>query len=316
MRAYLGIDIGGTNIKAALVSEEGGLVAFLSMPWSGGAAGDAVDVVSRLTQNLTSANEDHEVVACGVGSAGLVDTRTGVVRLSPNLSEWHDVELRRMVAEAIGLPTRIENDANAAAYGEYLAGAARGTTNAIVLTIGTGIGGGLILNGSLYRGGGFAGEVGHMTIERDGDPCPCGNAGCLERMANAEAVVRSVSRLLDGGRESVLAATGVAKALTAKEVGRAAAAGDAVATEALEEVGRALGAGLANLVLTLDPDVIVIGGGVAAAGEPLLAPTRAEMAQRCYGSSVSLPRVVPAELGNTAGVVGAALLARDEFPPV
>jgi glucokinase len=316
VRAYLGIDIGGTNIKAALVSEEGGLVAFLSMPWSGGAAGDAVDVVSRLTQNLTSANEDHEVVACGVGSAGLVDTRTGVVHLSPNLSEWHDVELRRMVAEAVGLPTRIENDANAAAYGEYLAGAARGATNAIVLTIGTGIGGGLILDGNLYRGGGFAGEVGHMTIERDGDPCPCGNAGCLERMANAEAVVRSVRRLLDGGRESVLAVTGVAKALTAKEVGRAAAAGDAVATEALEEVGRALGAGLANLVLTLDPDVIVIGGGVAAAGEPLLAPTRAEMARRCYGSSVSLPRVVPAELGNTAGVVGAALLARDEFPPV
>jgi len=298
------------------VSEECGLGAFLSMSWSGGAAGDAVAVVSRLTQNLTSANEDHEVVACGVGSAGLVDTRTGVVRLSPNLPEWHDVELRRMVAEAIGLPIRIENDANAAAYGEYLAGAARGTTNAVVLTIGTGIGGGLILNGSLYRGGGFAGEVGHMTIERDGDPCPCGNAGCLERMANAEAVVRGVRRLLDGGRESVLAVTGVAKALTAKEVGRAAAAGDAVATEALEEVGRALGAGLANLVLTLDPDVIVIGGGVAAAGEPLLAPTRAEMAQRCYGSSVSLPRVVPAELGNTAGVVGAALLARDEFPPV
>jgi len=135
VRAYLGIDIGGTNIKAALVSEEGGLVAFLSMSWSGGAAGDAVAVVSRLTQNLTSANEDHEVVACGVGSAGLVDTRTGVVRLSPNLPEWHDVELRRMVAEAIGLPIRIENDANAAAYGEYLAGAARGTTNAVVLTI-------------------------------------------------------------------------------------------------------------------------------------------------------------------------------------
>jgi len=316
VRTYLGIDIGGTNIKAALVSEGGGLVAFLSMPWSGGAAGDAVDVVSRLKQNLTSANEDHEVVACGVGSAGLVDTRTGVVRLSPNLSEWHDVELRRMVAEAVGLPTRIENDANAAAYGEYLAGAARGATNAIVLTVGTGIGGGLILNGSLYRGGGFAGEVGHTTIERDGDPCPCGNTGCLERVANAEAVVRSVRRLLDGGRESVLAVTGVAEALTANDVGRAAAAGDAVATEALEEVGRALGAGLANLALTLDPDVIVIGGGVAAAGEPLLAPARAEMAQRCYGSSVSLPRVVPAELGNTAGVIGAALLARDEFPPV
>ncbi|MEA3409206.1 MAG: ROK family protein [Candidatus Eisenbacteria bacterium] len=314
MRAYLGIDIGGTNIKAALVSKEGALVAFRSMPWSGGPAGDAVDVVSRLTQNLTNVNKDHEIVACGVGSAGLVDTSSGVVRLSPNLPEWHDVELRRMVAEALGLPTTIENDANAAAYGEYLAGAARGATNAVVLTIGTGIGGGLILNGALYRGGGFAGEVGHTTVERDGEPCLCGNAGCLERLASAEAVVRSVRRLISEGRESVLVTTETAAALTAKEVGEAAASGDAVAAEALEQVGRALGAGLANLVLTLDPDVIVIGGGVAAAGEPLLAPTRAEMARRCYCGSASLPRVVPAELGNTAGVVGAALLARDEFP--
>ena len=314
MKAYLGIDIGGTNIKAALVSPEGALVAFRSMPWSGGAVADAVDVVSRLKVDLTSANEDHEVVACGVGSAGLVDTSAGVVRLSPNLPEWRDVELRRKVAEALGLPTNIENDVNAAAYGEYVAGAARGATNAVVLTLGTGIGGGLILDGKLFRGGGFAGEVGHTTIERDGDACRCGNAGCLEQLANAGAVVRSVRRLVDEGRESVLVTTGAATALTAEKVGEAAAAGDAVATEALEETGRALGAGLANLVLTLDPDVIVIGGGVAAAGEPLLAPARDEMVRRCYCSGASRTRVVPAELGDTAGVVGAALLARDEFP--
>ncbi len=314
MKAYLGIDIGGTNIKAALVSSEGAVVDFRSMPWSGRAAVDAVDVVSTLTQNLTSANEGHEIVACGVGSAGLVDTAAGVVRLSPNLPEWRDVELQRMVAEALGLPTSIENDANAAAYGEFVAGAARGATNAVVLTLGTGIGGGLILEGKLYRGGGFAGEIGHMTVDLDGDPCPCGSAGCLERLANAEAVVRNVHRLVEGGQKSVLVTTGATTVLTAKEVGEAAAAGDAVATEALEETGRALGAGLANLVLILDPDVIVIGGGVAAAGEPLMAPARDEMARRCYCSRAALPPVVPAELGSTAGVVGAALLARDELP--
>lgn len=316
MKAYLGIDVGGTNIKAALVSNEGAVVDFRSMSWSGRAATDAVGVISGLKINLTNTNEDHEVVACGVGSAGLVDASVGVVRLSPNLPEWHDVELRRMVAEAIGLPTCIGNDANAAAYGEFVAGAARGATNAVVLTLGTGIGGGLILDGKLYRGGGFAGEVGHMTIDRDGDPCPCGSKGCLERLANAEAVVRNVRGLLDGGRKSVLVTTGVARALTAEKVGAAAAAGDAVAMEALEETGRALGAGLANLVLVLDPDVIVIGGGVAAAGESLLAPARAEMALRCYCSGAALPPVVPAELGSTAGVVGAALLARDELPSV
>ncbi|MFH1689012.1 MAG: ROK family protein [Candidatus Eisenbacteria bacterium] len=314
MRAYLGVDIGGTNIKAALVSEEGVLLSFRNTRWSGGAAAAAVDVVSRLGLDLTSSAESHEVIACGVGSAGLVDTAAGVVRLSPNLPEWRDVKLRRMIAAALGLPTNIENDANAAAYGEYVVGAARGSSNAVVLTLGTGIGGGLILDGRLYRGAGFAGEVGHMTIDQDGEECLCGNAGCLERLANAEAVVRNVHRLVDSGRESILVTGGNRSTLTAEQVGEAAAAGDAVATEALDRTGRALGAGLANLVVILDPDVIVIGGGVAAAGEPLLAPARDEMARRCYCGGASLPRVVPAELGSTAGVVGAALLARDELP--
>ena len=313
MKALLGFDIGGTNIKAALVSDEGGLLSFRSTPWSGGAASDAVGVVAKLGLELSNSGEGHEVVACGVGSAGLIDTAAGVVRLSPNLPEWHDVELRRMVADALGLPTNIENDANAAAYGEYVAGAAKGAANAVVLTLGTGIGGGLILNGRLYRGAGFAGEVGHMTIDRDGEECLCGNEGCLERLASAEAVVRNVRRLVASGRESILVTGGNGSTLTAEEVGLAASSGDAVATEALDQTGRALGAGLANLVLVLDPDVIVIGGGVAAAGEPLLAPARAEMARRCYCGGGSLPRVVPAELGSTAGVVGAALLARDEL---
>lgn len=314
MRAYLGVDIGGTNIKAALVSDEGTLHTFRSTPWSGGAATDAVGVVARLGLELTETADGHEVVACGVGSAGLVDTAAGVVRLSPNLPEWRDVELRRMVADALGLPTDIENDANAAAYGEFVAGAARGSANAVVLTLGTGIGGGLVLDGKLYRGAGFAGEIGHMTIDLDGEECLCGNEGCLERLANAEAVVRNVRRLIESGRESVLSVGGNGTTLTAKEVGEAASSGDAVATEALDRTGRALGAGLANLVMLLDPDVIVIGGGVAAAGEPLLAPARAEMARRCYCGGASLPHVAPAELGNTAGVIGAALLARDAFP--
>jgi len=314
VRTLLGVDIGGTNIKVALVSEEGTVLSFRSEPWSGGAASDAIDVISRLGLELTRGGEGLEVAGCGVGSAGLVDAGAGIVQSSPNLPEWRDVELRRMIESALGLPTIIENDANAAAYGESVAGAARGSTNAVVLTLGTGIGGGLILNGRLYRGSGFAGEIGHTTIDRDGEECLCGNAGCLERLANAEAVVRNVDRLIASGRESTLSATGDRAALTAKQVGEAAAAGDAVAQEALSETGRALGAGLANLVLTLDPDVIVIGGGVATAGEPLLEPARKEMARRCYCSGASLPRVVAAELGNTAGVVGAALLARDELP--
>jgi glucokinase len=313
VRAYLGVDIGGTNIKVALVSEDGSVLAFRSTSWSGAAAA-AVEAISTLAQELIARAPGHEVPACGVGSAGLVDSGRGLIQSSPNLPEWRDVQLRRMVSEALDLPTHIENDANAAAYGEFAAGAARGFANAVLLTLGTGVGGGLVLGGELYRGSGFAGEVGHMTIDLDGEECPCGNEGCLERLANADAVVRNARRLLDEGRESALARPRDGGDLTADEVGRAASAGDRVALDALRETGLALGAGLANLVLVLAPDVIVIGGGVAEAGDPLLGPAREEMARRCYVSDASLPRVVRAELGNAAGVVGAALLARDEFP--
>ena len=313
VRAILGVDIGGTNIKVALVSDDGDPQAFRSVSWSGGPAVEAVGVIGSVGRELIAGDKSYEVAACGVGSAGLVDTTRGIVRLSPNLPEWHDVELRRMVSDELGLPTNIENDANAAAYGEFMAGAARGSTNAVVLTLGTGIGAGLILGGRIYRGTGFAGEVGHTTIDRDGAKCLCGNTGCLEGLANAESVVRNARSIIDSGRESALSAGESGAPLTAEAVANAAAAGDAVAVEALGETGRALGAGLANLTLILDPDVIVIGGGVAAAGEPLLTPAREEMARRCYCGDVSLPRVVPAELGSTAGVVGAALLARDEL---
>lgn len=312
MKVYLGIDIGGTNVKAALVSETGAVKAFDSEAWSGGAASDAVELAARLRVSLVESVEVGDPVACGAGSAGLVDAERGVVRLSPNLPQWHDVQLRRMLEDALKLPTHIENDANAAAYGEFAAGAARGTRNAILLTLGTGIGGGLILDGRLYRGRAFAGEVGHMTVDLDGESCLCGNAGCLERLANADAIVRAATSGLAEGRESVLASR--ADALTARAIGEAAEAGDALALEAVRQTGRFLGAGLANLVLVLAPDVIVIGGGVAAAGEPLLEAARDELRRRAYVTSAFLPPVVPAELGNTAGVVGAALLAREELP--
>jgi glucokinase len=311
VRAYLGIDIGGTNIKAALVSEDGTLLAFLSESWSGGPAGDAVSAAAALRASLCEAHPDVEVVACGVGSAGLVDSELGVVRASPNLPEWRDVDLRRMFEEATGLRTRVENDANAAAYGEFTEGAARGARNAVVMTLGTGIGGGIIIGGRLYRGRSYAGEVGHMTVDMDGAACPCGNSGCLERLASAGAIVRTATEILETGRDSALR---VGPGLTAEAVAEAASGGDPVAIEALASAGRALGAGLATLALVLDPDIIVLGGGVAAAGEPLLVPAREEFARRSYIGGAELTPVVPAALGNTAGVVGAALLARDELP--
>jgi glucokinase len=311
---FLGIDIGGTNVKAALVSEDGSVLVFRSRPWSGGGPPEAVSVAAGLASDIVGSDLDRAPAVCGAGVAGLVDVARGIVRLSPNLPEWQDVELRGMLASAIGLPTRLENDANAAAYAEFKLGAARGATNAIMLTLGTGVGGGIVLGGSLYRGSSFAGEVGHMTIERDGRPCPCGNSGCLERYTNADSLVERAVRLLGGGRPSELARVHAAGELNAREIGDAAASGDEVAREAVAGTGTALGVGLAGLAVLFDPDLIVLGGGLARAGQVLFDAARDEMVRRRYGSSVSTPRLVPAELEETAGAAGAALLARDEPP--
>lgn len=314
MRALLGIDIGGTNVKAALVSVDGAVVSFVSAEWSGGPPSDAVDSATGLAARLGAEGSEANPLACGCGCAGLVDRAHGIVRSSPNLPSWRDVELAKALKERLGLRTALENDANAAAYAEYVVGAARGATNAVMLTLGTGVGGGIVLGGRLYRGShGTAGEIGHSTISLEGPRCSCGARGCLEALTSAGSIASRAADLLAEGRRSTLAAVSAVRALTAKDVGEAAAAGDAVAAEALAAAGAALGAGLANVVQILDPDVVVVGGGVAAVGEHLLGPARREMAARVQGCDFRSPRIVPAELGEAAGVVGAALLARDEF---
>jgi glucokinase len=306
---FLGVDIGGTNLKAAIVSSEGAVAAFDVTPWSAGAPEEAVALVADRRRRLTAEVGPRGLSSCGCGCAGLVDSARGLVHASPNLPAWHDVQLAMMLEEALELPVVVENDANAAAYAECIVGAARGAANVVLLTLGTGVGGGIVLGGRLYRGShGGAGEVGHMAVTLDGPPCPCGSIGCIERLVNAESLVRRAVSLLGAGRASTL---GAGSSLTARDVGDAARAGDGVAVEAVAATGRILGVGLANLVQLLDPDVIVVGGGVAEIGEPLLAPARAELERRIASYHASTVRVVPAALGETAGVVGAALLARD-----
>lgn len=313
MRALLGIDIGGTNVKAALVSVDGAVASFEATEWSGESPADATDAIQALAERVLSGSSANPA-ACGCGCAGLVDRERGIVRMSPNLPAWRDVPLSSALEERLGLRTLVENDANAAAYAEFVVGAARGATNAVMLTIGTGVGGGIVLEGKLYRGShGTAGEIGHSPIDVDGPPCSCGASGCLESLSSAASITRRVAGLIASGRASSLEAVAAARDLTARDVGEAAAAGDAVAAEALAAAGSALGAGLTTVAQILDPDVIVIGGGVAAVGERLLAPARREMMARVQGRDFRAPRIVPAELGDAAGVVGAALLARDAF---
>jgi glucokinase len=305
----LGIDIGGTNLKAAIVSREGGVAAFDVVPWSAGDPAEAVSAITAQRDRLVAEAGGAPLEACGCGCAGLVDHESGTIHASPNLPTWHDVQLARALEGALGLRTVVENDANAAAYAEYTVGAARGAANAVMLTLGTGIGGGIVLGGRLYRGSrGGAGEVGHMAVMLDGPRCPCGSVGCIERLVNAESIVRRARSLIESGRASTL--RGI-DPLSAKDVGDAARAGDSVAGEAVREAGRILGVGLANIVQLLDPDVIVLGGGVAEIGEPLLGPARDELADRIAPYHATVAKVVRAELGEVAGVVGAALLARD-----
>ncbi len=306
LRKTLGIDIGGTNVRVAVVDDDGQAHELTESAWSGDEPADCVSVVASLATPLI---EREGATAAGCGCAGLVDHVRGVVTSSPNLPSWHDVPLAAKIKDALGVPTIVENDANAAAYGEFAVGAARGAHNAIMLTIGTGLGAGFILDGRLYRGShGVAAEYGHTTVDIGGIPCACGGRGCLEGLVSAGAMVERARRLLSGGGESVLRKMG--DALSAVDVGRAAEAGDAVGTAAVAETGRYLGVGLANLVRTLDPDVIVIGGGVAGAGGALMDPAREELERRLSGCPSPMPRLVFAELGNAAGVVGAALLAR------
>ncbi|MBD3367666.1 MAG: ROK family protein [Candidatus Eisenbacteria bacterium] len=302
----LGIDIGGTNVRVAVVDDDGRPDELEGSGWSGGAPEECVSVVSSLVERV---GPSGPLAVAGCGCAGLVDHDHGIVTSSPNLPLWRDVPLGAMLSSRLDMPVIIENDANAAAYGEYAAGAAAGARNAVMLTLGTGLGAGFVLGGRLYRGShGLAAEYGHTTIEVSGEPCACGGSGCLENLVSAGALTARARRLIASGRQSSLGEAG--DEFTAAEGGRAASSGDAVALDALAETGRYLGVGLANLVRTLDPDVVVIGGGVAGAGQTLLTPAREELERRLSGCPSPLPRLVFAELGNAAGVVGAALLAR------
>lgn len=308
MSSFLGVDIGGTNVKLAIVLEDGSIAVSAASPWSGGPPEEAVEITRRLRGESRGA-APTPVAACGVGCAGLVDGRAGVVRTSPNLPTWHDVPLERMMGDALGLPVVLDNDANAAAYAELSVGAAKGAANAVVLTLGTGLGAGIIVDGSVYRGAhGFAGEVGHAVTARGAAAEPCG-PGSLEERVSAGSIVRRAVELSAPG--AGLRSPSVAAPTTARDVGELAASGDPVAAAALAATGRELAAGLWNLVAVLDPDVIVIGGGVAEAGELLLEPTRKHLASLAASCDYSVPPVVHAELGELAGVIGAALLARD-----
>lgn len=313
-RLVVGIDIGGTNLVVGAVAEDGSALHGLRSEPTRSESGED-DVLARLVA-LTRAAMDAaraeapgaEFTGLGIGAPGPIDRASGVVILTPNLG-WNNLPLRQRLADALGLPAALDNDANCAVLGEVWRGAARGVKDAIGITIGTGIGGGIVVDGKLYHGASdCAGEIGHTTIDTEGRRCKCGNYGCLEAYASGPAIAARLVEAIDVGAESCVPEMvgGDLSKVTAQTVYDAAQAGDDLAGEVVRDTAYYLGAGVANLVNIFNPEAIVICGGVTRAGERLFGPLQREVKKRAFKPAVSVCRILPGELDGTAGVWGAA----------
>lgn len=307
----VGVDVGGTKVLAGVVDDTGRVVrtARRSTP---GRRVETLAVEDALVAAVEEVAAGSPLLAVGLAAAGFVDAAGERVMFAPHLP-WHGEPVRELLADRLGAPVALDNDANCAALAEWTYGAARGAASALVVTLGTGIGGALVLDGRVLRGAnGMAGEFGHMKVVPEGQPCPCGGAGCWEQYSSGNALVRYARERV--GREPSLleeACGGDPALLTGPMVTAAAEEGDLVARQAFHSVGDWLGIGLANLVAAFDPEVLVVGGGVSAAGDRLLEPARAALQRSLVGSADRVvPRVLAARLGPEAGLVGAAVLAR------
>ena len=312
MSHTIGVDIGGTKVSAGVVADDGAIIDRERRDTPGADVTQTEAVIVDVVHALAAR---HDVAAVGIGAAGWIARDRATVLFSPHLA-WRHEELRAALTGRIELPLVVENDANAAAWAEYRFGAARDESVVVCVTLGTGIGGGMVTDGSVYRGAfGVACEYGHMTMVPDGRLCACGNHGCLEMYASGRALARDARALVAesplAGERMLALAGGVVDAVDGPIVTAAAAEGDPAASSICTTMGRWLGRGLANIAAVLDPSVFVIGGGVSAAGELLVRPAREEFAHTLTGRGFRpQARVSVAALGPDAGLVGAADLAR------
>jgi glucokinase len=298
-RRVIGIDAGGTKLLGGVVDEQLVVHHRVRRTWRGADRGETLDVFVEAVEEVRAAAPEVEAVGFGIPS--LVDHERGVSVWSNHLP-LDDVPFRDLMSERLGLPVHVDNDSNLSLLAEHRRGAARGTRNALMVALGTGIGGGIVIDGKVYRGaGGAAGELGHLVVDLHGPDCPgdCPGRGCLEVVASGDAI----------GLAGTAAGVGKGAEVSGQYVTELAHSGDEAAVETLAAVGRALGAGLTGLVNVFNPEVIVIGGGAVAAGELLLGPARAVVAERALPPSAEAVRIVPAHFGDESGMVGAALFA-------
>jgi glucokinase len=314
MGLSIGIDVGGTKVLGGVVDDKGVVLARArkDTPRQGGAA-----LTQTIAETVKELMVDHKVESVGVSAAGFVSSDRKTMLATPNIADWNDVDLDSQLKSLIGLPVVIENDANAAAWGEAKFGAGRKQNHMMMLTVGTGIGGGIVVDGQLYRGAfGIAAEFGHMRVVPEGHICGCGARGCFEQYASGNALLRHAREAINASpevaRNLLSRGDGTVAGLTGQIITQAAQEADPIALAAFNTTGQWLGAGIASLAVLLDPACVVIGGGVIDAGEILLAPTRESLERTMpFAGKHPYPELIAAELGNDAGLVGVADLARE-----
>lgn len=318
MKVYIGVDIGGTKIAASTVDTHGNVLARARRETPAQDVGAIAEAVAEIAAELRQGAGGSMVGGIGVACAGFVDAQGETVVFAPNLA-WRDEPLAQRLREVTDLPVMLANDANAAAWGEFKFGAASAAKDTVMVTLGTGVGGGIISEDKLTRGAhGMAAEIGHLRVVPEGRRCGCGNRGCWEQYASGSALVGEAREMIAANSphaaELSARCSGDPAKLTGSMVTSAAQDGDPAAIELLEDLGRWTGEGMASLAAVLDPDMFVIGGGVSAAGELILEPARAAFARQLTARGHRpLPPIVIAELGNDAGMIGAADLAAVRF---
>ncbi|MFC1979508.1 ROK family protein [Chloroflexota bacterium] len=311
----LAIDLGGTKVRTAIISYKGEIIVEEYCPTLADEGPEPVmgRILSGIDRVLSSGNVNStQLHSISIAAAGAIDSRKGLITVSPNLPGWCDVPIRDIVKSKYEVNTFLVNDASAAALGEHRFGAGKGVNNLIYLTVSTGIGGGIIIDGKLYTGpSGSAGEIGHMIIDVHGPECNCGKSGCLEAMASGTAVAREAIRRIREGEKSSLVGIveGKIDNITAEKVSIAAQNGDSLASEVISEAATYLGIGMVNVVNIFNPEMIIVGGGMSKMGDLLLGPARQVVKEMAFKLPAQVVRIVPAQLGDKNGLLGAAAFA-------
>ncbi len=314
MKKYrIGVDIGGTNIKIALVDFEGKIIYSNTTPTRAemGFEAGVANIKQAIKDLMQETNETAKTIeAIGFGLPGQIDYKAGMVKNLPNIPGWINIPLGKLIEDEFQIPTRLDNDVRCAALGELNFGAGKGCENLICITVGTGIGSGIVLNGKLVRGASnAAGEIGHIKMTLGKGPlCGCGDHGCFEAYASGPSIVSMAKEFISGGKSAKYKEMATDGIITPYIVAQAALQGDAVSLQIFKQMGEIIGIGLSSVVNLLNPEKIIIGGGVADAGEILLEPIRKTIEERAMPIQKEAVKVVPAQLANAAGVIGASLL--------